>query len=243
MVNKTTSGAEKLATGQGGGAGDREIARLAGLTDRFLGQYVLDLARQMRRENPDLFGPGDRKDDSASWLAWEIIPEIARRLGVRDFVKNEGRDVGLSSVGPERLAGILAETLRGSAGRQAAPDAHPGVAWRFASRPASEGNPVIMAADRVVLMAMGETHERATPPARNVVAATFPGPGAGRPVGRAPAGREEGAGITRLMPRQRDPEDPIHTLAEVMDQRRAREALIARHFGGDGGDGLLDLPI
>jgi hypothetical protein len=65
----------------------QEIERLFHLTDRVLGETLLTLARACRTKLPDKLKPNSISYESG--LVWDLIPEIAKRLGCSDFEPNE----------------------------------------------------------------------------------------------------------------------------------------------------------
>jgi hypothetical protein len=65
---------------------DKEIRRQYALPDRFLAEELLRLAREVRDAHPDLM---PQSAEPASRYFWDVIPEIARRLGASKFRSNE----------------------------------------------------------------------------------------------------------------------------------------------------------
>lgn len=79
-----------------------EIVRLYGLTDRWLGQEILQLARQGRQDRQDkLSDPGNENYDTS--FVWNLAPEIARRLGAGPLQLNESRSIRLRSASDREL--------------------------------------------------------------------------------------------------------------------------------------------
>lgn len=67
----------------------RESERLYGLTNRWLGDALLQLSRVARCHAHHL-KPSQRVYDNT--FIWQVVPEIAKRLGVRRFLPSERTD-------------------------------------------------------------------------------------------------------------------------------------------------------
>jgi hypothetical protein len=70
-----------------------ETARLYGLSDRWLGEAVLALARKVRAEIPK-YGAPNPYGSYNDHLVWQVIPELARRVGCQTQ-PNEATDPNL----------------------------------------------------------------------------------------------------------------------------------------------------
>lgn len=68
----------------------REMKRFHGLTDRWLGEELLRLAREARRLAVRLGNPA-RQDYDVNFV-WQVVPELARRLGAGPLHLNEATD-------------------------------------------------------------------------------------------------------------------------------------------------------
>lgn len=93
---------------QGLGAVPREVARLHGLPDRWLGEAVLALARDAR-DGPEPL-PGRLAEPGNARLLWTLVPEIARRLDCR-LAPGEGGCAWLGDDGLRREVGLSMGTL------------------------------------------------------------------------------------------------------------------------------------
>lgn len=74
---------------------DDELARLFSLADRWLARELLSHARAARDIGHDIFGREVKTEHRyQAELVWDVIPEIAYRLGESSFVKGErGGDI------------------------------------------------------------------------------------------------------------------------------------------------------
>lgn len=132
----------------------REMTRLHELPDRFLARAILLCARYAREIHPQGLSRGgaSRQARYAATLAWDIAPEIARRLGETALSPFESRadfrrvdNVALRTMtwacyqhSTERLGGDPAGT---------APDG--GIdPWLLLRHDPAEGNPLYIALDR-----------------------------------------------------------------------------------------------
>lgn len=123
----------------------REASRLHALPDRWLANEVLKLARTVRAAIP-----AGRDDGYNALLLWDVMPEIARRLGGR-IDANEVLDHEVRTCPPERLREIAAQCHQ-NLGRSYLKDAERTDAdlcpVSFLTREAANGNPVAIALDR-----------------------------------------------------------------------------------------------
>ncbi len=249
----------------------REMVRIHGLTDRFLGQYVLDLARKMRTENPELIGGTGRWQGYESWISWDVIPEIARRLGVTTLGKNEGTDAMLIEAERPQLRRTLGVALLESNFFSGLDDPDSAPACQLASRCVTRGNPFVIALDRAAPPAENR-HERFDFLAmrmrshlaaqggsrRSTWSPDMVGGALAASVMRSAAAAE----VITLTPRARPAQDPIQilngvlvghgvireddtagVLQEVMARRERREAGSRNAFAEDFPDGFIDLPF
>lgn len=142
-----------------------EISRMWSLPDRFLAEDLLRKIRWCRERYPSLF---DRKDgyygDSTTSFAWDIVPEIAFRLGAGSFAPLERSRADVRSADGERLRHWLGHALNGMGFIDDAWDdggAKPNP-WLMLTRDCQNGNPVVFALDRVA----PPTNESSDLPAR-----------------------------------------------------------------------------
>lgn len=130
-------------------ATNREITRLYGLPDRWLGEALLKLARGTRAEFPDLQDPYNESYDVN--FVWQVVPEIAKRLGATNLLPQEGihtRVAGYShrdlrDHASEYLKNITLE-LRGLSVRGEKP-----TSAEILAHNVWNGNPVAIALDRL----------------------------------------------------------------------------------------------
>jgi hypothetical protein len=80
---------------------DAELARIHALDDRWLGEEILRLARRARQENPGLLAD-PRGGSYSPNLVWQVIPEVARRLGAKPGL-NEATDREIVSSDDRKL--------------------------------------------------------------------------------------------------------------------------------------------
>ena len=123
----------------------REARRLHALPDRWLANETLKLARTVRAG----LDPG-REDGYNGLLLWDVMPEIARRLGA-SIQANEVLDHEVRNCTSERLRELAALCYR-NIGRQYLSDAARGdldlCPVAFLTREPANGNPVAIALDR-----------------------------------------------------------------------------------------------
>ncbi len=130
---------------------DAELARIHALDDRWLGEEVLRLARRARQENPGLLAD-PRGGTYPPNLVWQVIPEVARRLGAKPGL-NEATDRDIVESDDRRLRQRVGLYLANS-------DLRYGMDGRYDRGEAltaieklehlpCNGNPVAMAIDRI----------------------------------------------------------------------------------------------
>lgn len=120
----------------------QEISRLFGLTDRWLGEALISLARSARAEVPQLRPDNFIYDDT---FVWHVVPEIAHRLGVTQFQAFEREDYEIRRYSNQELrerAGYCLGNISSSCYY-----AKPG--WSLLLHESANGNPVVFAVDRL----------------------------------------------------------------------------------------------
>ena len=126
------------------------VERMYALPDRWLGREIAGIARRLRASVPEFASPAAEGDGYSKHMLWDVIPEIARRLG-EPLLPNESsdydlrtagdvafrRDVGtvMSNISSVRLLRLVPEDLQD--------DLH------MLLLDAANGNPVAVALDRV----------------------------------------------------------------------------------------------
>lgn len=78
------------------------VERLYALPDRWLGREIAGMARRVRASVPELASPAAEGDGYSKHMLWDVVPEIARRLG-EPLLPNESADVGLRTAGEIEL--------------------------------------------------------------------------------------------------------------------------------------------
>lgn len=119
-----------------------EALRLYRLPDRWLARELVRMARAMRAKTAR-FGPYDAVYDST--LLWHIVPEIAYRLGERQFEMYERDEKGvraLTNEGLRMVAGISWKNCSPFLYRNSD-------AGRIFFRAPCNGNPIVYALDRL----------------------------------------------------------------------------------------------
>ena len=123
---------------------EREALRLYRLPDRWLARELVRMARFMRSMEPR-FGPYDNVYDAT--MFWHLVPEIAFRLGERQFVQYERSDPEIRKLTASNLrtrAGLSWGNC-GSNNYRREPEG------RMFFREACNGSPLVYALDRLVL--------------------------------------------------------------------------------------------
>ena len=78
------------------------IMRIYSLSNRWLGEELIRLARRVRADFPDELGHPYAKEREVDFV-WHIIPEISKRLGVTKFLPNERNNGDISSRDNQQL--------------------------------------------------------------------------------------------------------------------------------------------
>ncbi len=134
----------------------RTMRRMHAMTDPFLARNLLRLARQARQEMPDVLGnPGSTGYDPA--LVWQVIPELAKRIGGAPLLPNEGCDFLYTAQDARGLRETVGRCLDNSSlgrlavkRRASAPTApQEPLALDILGHDFVNGNPIAMAADRL----------------------------------------------------------------------------------------------
>lgn len=154
---------ERQARAQRRSATSRELARLFRLPDRWLAEELLKLARQARREAPEcLENPADLNYDVN--FVWQVIPEIARRLGATRLLANEATDPDVVRKSDRELREALGSYLTNHAldildEKTRDPYRETATALGLISGDIANGNPVAFAMDRIAAPAPADTHQ------------------------------------------------------------------------------------
>lgn len=129
-----------------------EIERLYGLGDRWLARELVGLARRVRDIYPDDLGQAQhlRGGTYDTTYVWDLIPEIAARLGHQDFVTGE-RSAEIRALDGKDLRDWVGMTMQWLSHRpekdeHLARGVHP---WDLLTTTFVNGNPVVIALDRV----------------------------------------------------------------------------------------------
>jgi hypothetical protein len=124
----------------------REMARLHGLADRFLGRALIDLARKAVDADPEL-GGDPRKKGYESLLIRSVLPRLALSLGETGLTRLEAAGARAApDPGPE-LRSLVGTCLNNASFRPFANSADPqlrALTFGFAN-----GSPVTIGLDRV----------------------------------------------------------------------------------------------
>lgn len=124
-----------------------EIQRMWGLPDRFLAADLLRKARAARDLYPEHFARGEYDTYSTS-LVWDVVPEVAYRMGATDVRRDERRaDVRACDV--DELREWLGNCLNWAPLIREAHDAAGADPWLMLARSPQQGNPVLFALDRI----------------------------------------------------------------------------------------------
>lgn len=128
-----------------------EIERIYYLPDRWLAEELLRLVRQVRAELPDQLSFADRATSHACSLVWDVVPEIARRLGSRSLSPDESRDPKVTDCEHDILRQYAGICLKFSALSALVEQRCPDSVTRLLVREISEGNPIAIGLDRLSL--------------------------------------------------------------------------------------------
>jgi hypothetical protein len=126
------------------------------LSDTELGECLLKLSRQVRDDLPERFGKPELSAGYNAYLVWDLIPELAYRLGCRSFHDGERADWQIRNVTSEQLRNFAStvlfhtSSLSTSVGytKAAALGSSP-CPWDIIKYSIPNGNPVAIALDRV----------------------------------------------------------------------------------------------
>lgn len=86
------------------------LERLHALPDRWLGRELAQFARRIRESVPELASPALETDGYTKHLFWDVVPELARRLG-EPLGPNESKDIWLRTAEGEDLRRDVANCL------------------------------------------------------------------------------------------------------------------------------------
>lgn len=127
----------------------REMERLYGVPDRWLAEELLRLARRAREEHPDELGEADGITYDNNFV-WQVVPEIARRLGCGNVAANEARALKAMSLGDGALREYAGHYLKHcSVNYWLDAGAEKPLAMELLLHEVANGNPVAMALDRL----------------------------------------------------------------------------------------------
>lgn len=120
----------------------RETVRLYGLAPRWLARYLLTTVREIRKQSS--FGPYDCVYDPQ--LFWNLVPELAYRLGEQHFTVDERSDPEVRQLSDEQLRFNTLLALQHTSAQ---------TYWRCAGArvffcDVANGNPVVFALDHLV---------------------------------------------------------------------------------------------
>ena len=124
-----------------------EVARLYALPNRWLAAEILRLARAAQKDlRAEGFSPGDCVYDAA--FAWNVLPELAKRLGATQFNQDERLD--------RSICGLSDSAFRFHAGYFIFNSSTNAIRNSILSREVANGNPVVFALDRVAVPEQGD---------------------------------------------------------------------------------------
>src|SRR3546814_731879 len=128
----------------------QEVERLYGLSDRWLGEALLKLARETRAEFPDLAVNPHGLSYDANFV-WHVVPEVAKRLGARNLQPNEGISQNIASMNDDALRCTVGAYLHNIAiDRMGMSVKGPRpTAAEILAHSLPNGNPVAFAVDRI----------------------------------------------------------------------------------------------
>lgn len=127
-----------------------EVTRMYGLTTPWLASAILKLGRNLRAE---LAIPLDDSTYDSS-LVWGIIPELVRRLGP---VKLDTAEIDwtVRDLSDYELRQRLGNTLKNVSRRRCE-------GWELLTEEAANGNPLVMAIDRLIPGVVGDNADSLT---------------------------------------------------------------------------------
>lgn len=121
------------------------------MPDRWLAEELLRLVRQVREELPDQLKFANRGASHACSLVWDVVPEIARRLGSRSLTADEGRDPKVTDCDDDILRQYAGICLKFSTLSTLVEQRCQESVTRLLVREISDGNPIAIALDRISL--------------------------------------------------------------------------------------------
>jgi hypothetical protein len=128
-----------------------EALRLYRLTDIWLANALLKLAREAQKSSPE-YGPND--EHYGARLIYGVVPELARRLGI---VKLDTREIDWEV---RELNGYELRERAGHCLLNTRSSDLPG--WVMLSREVANGNPVVYAMDRLCPGVLGDRDDPVT---------------------------------------------------------------------------------
>jgi len=132
-------------------AESQEMERLHELPDRWLGEEILRLAREIRTAVPGLGSPLSIGSGYAAFVLWHVVPELARRLGA-SLERHEATNPEVKINSPERLRQMVGCVLqwvdRRYLDRACKPEAEL-CPVRVLFHDVANGSPIVMALDRI----------------------------------------------------------------------------------------------
>lgn len=123
-----------------------ELHRLYLMNNADLAQELMNLARTVRLKHPEAFDAA--RLTLAPLVVWQIVPELAFRLGHRDFLAGE-RENGLEAMAAPEFrssSGYIIVSLDPDQFMDQENSLHP---WQLLARRPANGNPIVFALDRV----------------------------------------------------------------------------------------------
>ncbi len=125
------------------------MARLHGLSDRSLGTELLDIARVARIDRPDCSDPADTNASADCVILWQVVPEIARRLGAGPPTPDEAAVEYLPLSNMEFRAGVTWVIANRSFRYSIDHEVDTPSAAELLARRIIDGNPLAIGLDRV----------------------------------------------------------------------------------------------
>lgn len=136
-----------------------ELHRLYLLDDIRLGYALLSLARAARADYPKILGRDQACYDTA--LVWDLVPEIAARLGVDDPVPGERQAEDISALSDRTLRLRVGYCLKNcNSMRSYDSERRIPTPWELLTHEVANGNPVAFALDRLSPFRPGEKEEK-----------------------------------------------------------------------------------
>lgn len=127
-----------------------ELARIHGLPDRWLAEELLRLARATRQAHPDKLADPHGVTYEPNFV-WQVVPEVARRLGATRLLPNEATSADVKTVSDAELRRMVGVYLQNTVLdrwdlKKDSDTPGPG---EILGHNLANGNPVAMAADRL----------------------------------------------------------------------------------------------